>query len=212
MIRPNEKPQPPDADAALDLLRTQLRIGMERAAAMLSGFLQPRQQFRIRLSAAQAEPPGGPQQAQAGVCLTLEGGVSGAVLLLFSAESACRLAGLLLRQDAPLDLAGASLRSTLKEVGNIFASGVLASLDDRLQLRALPLPPTFLTGSRQELERHWRDSCQAPGAFALQARLECRSAQGVLLEGAVFFQVAAQSLQQIVASGRLTGVAPPPSP
>ena len=98
MDRKTQIPQPPLEDVLQDLLRTQIRIGMDQAAEMLSRFLQPRYHFRIRLTIAKAEPAPPQAQTQAGVSLQIEGAVAGAVLLLFSAKSACRLAGLLLRK------------------------------------------------------------------------------------------------------------------
>ena len=207
MDQDSDMAQAPVEENLLDGFRTQIHIGMDQAAEMLSRFLQPRYNFRIQLIPVQSEATDRQQKTQAGVCLQIEGDVTGAILLLFAAEDACRLAGLLLRQDPPIDLSGEPLRSTLREVGNIFVSGVLASFDDRMKLRALPLPPTFLSGSRMEVEGQCQKNCQQHDAFLVQARLECYSPTGVHLEGTIFFQVTEESLRRSAGRGNLAGVA-----
>lgn len=200
-------PQRHIEDTQLDIFRGQIRLGMDQAAEMLSKFLQPGFNFRISLTDAKdsilAPNPDLQEYSLAGVCLGVEGAISGIILLLFPAEHACRLAGLLLRQDPPADLDGDPLRSTLKEVGNIFASGVLFSFDDRMKLRALPSPPTFLSGSLLQIQEQSQKCCHQSEKILVQARLDCDSPDGVLIEGTAIFEIAAESLEQIVAAGVL---------
>lgn len=189
-----------DEDPRLSYFRVQIQAGMEQATAMLSRFLEPGHKFRTQLLEEENLPGGADSQLMAGVCLEIEGEIDGAILLLFSANNACRLAGLLLRQEPPKDLEGDPLRSTLREVGNVFASGVLASLDDRMKLRALPSPPTFLSGSRIKIEEQFGTCCLRKEAHQIQARFDFDSPDGILIEGSVVFQLAIESLEQFVAT------------
>jgi len=197
-----------DEDARLSHFRGQVQIGMELATAMLSRFLEPGHNFRTQPLEDENLPSWEDDQPMAGVCLDIEGAIDGAILLLFTANNACRLAGLLLRQEPPKDLEGDSLRSTLREIGNIFASGVLASLDDRMKLRALPSPPTFLSGSRLKIEEQCGTCCLRKEASLVWARFDCDSPDGVLIEGRVVFQLATESLKPFLVAATPNDVAP----
>jgi CheY-specific phosphatase CheX len=187
-----------EKDPQLSFFRLQVQAGMDQAAEMLSRFLEGGHKFRIHKTKEETLLADWRDQHLAGVCLEVEGIIKGAILLVFSADNACRLAGLLLRQNPPTDLKGDPLRSTLNEVGNIFASGVLASLDDQIKLRAYPSPPTFLSGPWLTLKEQCHSCCLQHEPSLVQARLDCDTLDGVLIEGQVFFQLAAESLEQFI--------------
>ncbi|MDT8420871.1 MAG: hypothetical protein RQ754_10610 [Desulfuromonadales bacterium] len=175
-----------------EVSREQVLAGMEQAAAMLSRFLDAGRRFRMDFNSdrerAGTEPG---EEDLTGVCLHVSGAFSGSILLLASVENACRLAGLLLRRPAPADPEDEALRSTLREVGNIFASGVLGGLEDGLKLRALPSPPTFLFGTRQQVLEQCRQCCDRPVGLQIDAGLNCDSSDGIPIRGEVLFRLAA---------------------
>lgn len=119
------------------------RAGMQQATEMLSRLL--RQAVKIELpgalTAEQLAVELQPAEPGFGLTLEVHGELSGNMLLFFSQQSAVWLSGQLLGKALPADPLAEPARSTLKEVGNIIASAFLASLDDQLQLRALPTPP-----------------------------------------------------------------------
>lgn len=192
----------------LSFFRLQIQTGMDRAAEMLSRFLEAGHKFRIHQTKEETLLDEWTDQHTAGVCLEVDGTIKGAILLVFSAENACRLAGLLLREEPPTNLEGDPLRSSLNEIGNIFASGVLSSLDDRMKLRAFPSPPTFLSGPWATLKKQCQTCCFQHGSNLVQARFDCDSSDGVLIEGYAFFQLSAESLEQFVPTGTSSKVDP----
>lgn len=179
-------------EASPDILRGQVMAGMEQAAAMLSRFLESGRKFRMDFSTDRVRA-GNEQDEQnlTGICLNVSGAFSGSILLLASVENACRLAGLLLRRPPPADPDDEALRSTLREVGNIFASGVLGGLDDGLQLRALPSPPTFLYGTRQHVLKHCGQCCDQPFGLQIDAGLNCDTNDDTVIRGEVLFRLVA---------------------
>lgn len=181
-------------ETAQGVFSAQVRAGMSEAAGMLSRFLEPRRSFQIRECDEDAPVPA--EAVRAGVCLQVAGELSGAIFLQFPFTHARRLAGMLLRQPTPCDLEADAVRSTLKEAGNIFASGILASLEDHLKLRALPSPPTLLLGTRQELEQHYRRYAAQPGTFQICARLVCDAPDDVQITGTATFQLAEAALER----------------
>ncbi|PLX87806.1 MAG: hypothetical protein C0619_14500 [Desulfuromonas sp.] len=180
------------SEASPEILREQVLAGMEQAAAMLSRFLEPGRKFRMDFSTARLQAGTEPdEQNLIGICLHVSGAVSGSILLLASVENACRLAGLLLRRPPPADPDDEALRSTLREVGNIFASGVLGGLDDGLKLRALPSPPTFLYGTRQHVLEQCQQCCERPAALQIDAGLNCDFNDDTPIRGKVIFRLVA---------------------
>lgn len=181
----------------LEQYHNQIRAGMDQAAEMLSNFLEAGSNFRI-LPIGETETAEHVHQneSRAGICLKVEGAVDGAILLLFATQDARALAGLLMRQEPPEDLENIQMRSTLQEVGNIFASGVLSRLDDQLNLRAMPSPPSFLLGTSQQIQERCRENCPHEETLLVESRLNCSAGHDVLFEGTVFFLISTSSLAQ----------------
>lgn len=181
----------------LDYFRKESLTGMNQAAEMLSKFLKPG--FNFQIESEETEIQQNPPLAE--VCLKVDGAVNGGMKLLFTAENACRLAGLLLRREPPTDLDGDDVRSTLNEVGNIFASGVLFSFDDRMGIRSMPSPPTFHAVECGSTEESLRGNFCLDDMLSMSARLMCKSPDGLLLEGAVYFMVTLESLEKLAKDG-----------
>lgn len=171
-------------------LKSQLQTGMTGAAEMLCRLL-PEGRFELDLNPElEIAVPAADDQELAGICLPITGAINGSLLLLMEVAAAERLAGLLLRQAPPFDLGDDRLRSSLREVGNIFASSVLANLDESLQLRALPEPPTLFFGTRSQLQRQC-PSCRERGSlFRIEAGFDCSVAAEQSITGLILFQVA----------------------
>ena len=129
-----------------------------------------------------------------GICLEISGAITGSILLLMSVENACRLAGLLLRSPLPSSTDDEALRSTLREVGNIFASGVLGSLDDGLKLRALPSPPVCLSGSRQQIQNQCRQCLKQPLGLQVEAGLNCHVGEADLIRSEILFRLVEEQI------------------
>lgn len=184
------------AEIPLGAFKRQVQTGMNHAADMLSKFLRPG--FRFRMEALQEEAAAVSSdsgQAKVGVCLQVEGAVTGLILLLFANAAARQMAGLLLRKSPAEEIDDGTVHSALNEVGNIFASGILFSLDDSLKLRALPSPPTFLSGTREQIQDQCRSCCNEPGDVLEQVELICDSPEGELFKGSVVFRLAEKSRQ-----------------
>ncbi|HKJ04200.1 MAG TPA: chemotaxis protein CheX [Geopsychrobacteraceae bacterium] len=181
----------------LEQYQKQIRTGMDQAADMLSNFLEAGSDFYILpLNDSESAQNDLQNESLAGICLKVEGAVDGSILLLFAEEDARRLAGLLMRQATPENLESDQMRSTLQEVGNIFASGVLSSLDDRLNLRAMPSPPSFLLGTSQQIQDSCRENSPHRETLMVESKLNCSAGHDLLFEGSVFFQISTSSLKQ----------------
>lgn len=192
-------------DIQLETFKEQVQAGMHQAAEMLSKFLQPGFAFRIENQGEKdvflPDGEGTDEEVRVGICLKIDGAVTGLILLLFSTESACKLAGMLLRQPPPLDVESSAVHSTLNEVGNIFASGILFCLDDSLKLRAMPSPPTFLSGTGEQIQEQCQNCCDQPGEMLEQVLLSCYSPEGEQFSGTVVFKITEKTLQQFQSAG-----------
>ena len=176
------------------------RAGMQHAAEMLSRLL--RQPIRIELpgalTAEQLAVELQPAEPGFGVFLKIHGELSGDMLLFFSQQSAGWLSGQLLGEDQPADLLAEPARSTLQEVGNIIASAFLASLDDQLQLRALPTPPKIILAPLATLFSQ-RQKEPAQSAPVVCSRLSCAAEGAAPLQISIYLFPAIDSLDLLLA-------------
>ncbi len=176
------------------------RSGMQQAVEMLSRLL--RQPVRMELPGAltvdQLATEMEPADPGLGLSLEINGELSGGMLLFFPRPSAVWLSSQLLGADQHVDLLIEPARSTLQEVGNIIASAFLASLDDQLQLRALPSPPKISLAplarliSQQQPER----PLSAP---VLCSRLSCAADDVIPLQLSIYLFPAINSLELLLA-------------
>ena len=181
-------------------LRRVAALGMQQSAEMLSQLLrQPVEMTRPGvLSPAQLQAELVPATAGLGISLGVNGELSGGMLLFFPPASAAWLCGQLLGQPPGEDLLAEPACSTLKEVGNIIASAFLASLDNQLQLRALPSPPQLCCAALAELLSQQRQSQLAPGPLVAN-RLTGRGAAGLPLQGAIYLCPEIATLERLLA-------------
>lgn len=89
---------------------------------------------------------GGPESVVTAVYLGVEGDVTGHLMLLFTADSACAMVDLLLEQPpgTTADLDGLAL-SALAEAGNICGSGFLNAMANRTGLCIIPTTPAVIS-------------------------------------------------------------------
>ena len=127
--------------------------GLDQAAALLSQMLG--QAVAVDLPSVCLPEPAVFSETAAklslGVYMRVAGEINGGLLLTFSETSADWLSRRLLGEAELGDLLLEPASSTLKEVGNIFASAFLANIDQQLGLRALPAPPQLRRAPVAEL-------------------------------------------------------------
>ena len=185
-------------------LRAELRrvagLGMQQAAEMLSQLLQQPVEMTVPgvVSAAQLQAELAPSTPGLGISLGVSGELSGGMLLFFSPASAAWLSGQLLGQPPGEDLLAEPACSTLKEVGNIIASAFLASLDNQLQLRALPTPPQLCYAALAELLTQQRQAQLAPGPLVAN-RLSGIGPGGQPLQGRIYLCPEIAALERLLA-------------
>ena len=131
---------------------------LARGAEMLSALL--RQPVWIEGAASDgygcAPETDAGQARQLGVFIGISGDIQGALLFVLNEAEVCWLLEPLLGPITIPELLSEPASSTIREVGNIFASGFLASLEEQLKVRALPAPPQLETGTLEQLLRRYR--------------------------------------------------------
>ena len=184
-------------------LRAELRqineLGMQQAAEMLSRLL--RQPITVAvpggLSAEQLQVELEQSPAGLGVFMGITGDLSGGLLLYFSCPSAHWLSSQLLGQSGGDDLLAEPAASTLKEVGNIIASAFLASLDNQLQVRALPTPPQLFLTPLAELLSQQQATQLSPGPIVC-SHLSGAEQAAECLQGAIYLFPETASLELLL--------------
>lgn len=157
-------------------LKHSYQLAMQQAAEVFERLLQQpvTLELPVILPAVQLQreaelaPPG------LGISLAIDGELSGGLLLFFSPSTATWFCGQLLG-ERPVDLLTEPARSTLQEVGNILASALLASLEDRLQIRAVPAPPQISLAPLTTLFAQLRGG-RPHAASLVSSRLSCAPA------------------------------------
>ena len=132
-----------------------------------------------------------------GIYMGINGDLNGGMLLFFPEQSAVWLSCQLLGQ-APADLLAEPVSSTLKEVGNIIASAFLASLDNQLQLRALPTPPELSLAPLDQLLKQQQVAQLSPCPIVC-SRLSGDGASQDSLRGAIYLFPETASLERLLA-------------
>lgn len=134
----------------LDALREVANIGAGHAATALSQMLGETIMITVpTINIARLEDVPGeltePEEPVVAILMHMLGDVSGRTLLVFPRRTAGRLAGALLRREAPADEADFSEleQSALKEAGNILSSAYMTALSDFMGLMLIPSPPSL---------------------------------------------------------------------
>ncbi len=156
--------------------------------------------------ADRAVPFENPATIGLGVYMRVSGDINGGLLLTFSEGSANWLSRRLLGVAELGDLLLEPASSTLKEVGNIFASAFLANLDQQLGLRALPAPPQLSRAPVAELLQQ-SQSVSAADCLIVRTRLTGTGAAAELLQGAITLFCEPPVLEQVLA--RISRATPP---
>jgi chemotaxis protein CheC len=138
-------------DKGLDALREICNIGAGHAATALSQMTGRRISIEVpRVNLVEfTEVPGkvgGPERLVAGLYLRILGQTRGTIIMLFPAESALSLLGILGVRPAAGEhetFEDEMVVSSLKEVGNILASAYLTAINRLTGLVLLPSVPSF---------------------------------------------------------------------
>ena len=119
---------------------------------------------------------GGDAREWSGVIFEVEGGLGGALGVLFPAASRDRLLAKLLGENASIP---AQAESALREVGNILASHALSAIGDVLGANVLPsLPRLAMQGAPHELAQLIAAQAGARAALRIEVEL-CDRARGL---------------------------------
>lgn len=182
--------------------------GLDQAAELLSRMLG--QVVRVDLPTSSLQDHAVPFETPAtiglGVYMRVSGDINGGLLLTFSEGSADWLSRRLLGVAELGDLLLEPASSTLKEVGNIFASAFLANLDQQLGLRALPAPPQLSRAPVAELLQQ-SQSVSAEDCLLVRTRLTGTGAAAELLQGAIYLLCEPPVLEQVLT--RISRATPP---
>ncbi|NOY12764.1 MAG: hypothetical protein GXP51_03475 [Deltaproteobacteria bacterium] len=173
---------------------------MQQAAEALSRLL--RRPISIDVADVWMSDRGLPAETTVGTCLGIYLGVSGAIdggLLLTLSESCGRwLSQQLLGAVTVEDLLAEPAGSTLKEVGNIIASAFLSSLDDQLDLCALPAPPVLIRATLAELLERCQPS-RNEACLVVRTRLRGERTVADNLQAAIYLFPAAAAVESLLA-------------
>lgn len=190
----------PDQQSLTALSRISLQA-LNQAADVLSGLL--RQPIRIDAAGvwrfdceALAEQQPDPAL---GIFMTLAGDVNGGLLLTFSEQCAVWMSESLLETHEIRDLLLEPASSTLKEVGNIFASAFLVSLDEQLGLCALPSPPQLARTAASAL---LGDYCRKHKNPCMVLRTTLVGAPEGQVHGTIYLLLESSGLDRLLAGGR----------
>jgi chemotaxis protein CheY-P-specific phosphatase CheC len=124
---------------------------------------------------------GGETREWSGVLFEVDGGLGGALGVLFPAQSRERLLTKLLGENAS---SAAQAQSALREVGNILASHALSAIGDVLGESVLPsLPRLAMDGAPRELARLIAANAGPRAALRIEVELcdRARSLRGLLV-------------------------------
>jgi chemotaxis protein CheC len=180
-----------------DQLSRIVRQGMVQAAEMLARLLQQPVNVEvsdIRIAARPAEQR--TSGTSLGVYVGFHGEIKGGLLLLLPEGCSCWLSQQLLGLEQVADLLAEPVCSTLKEIGNILTSSFLASLDDQLELRALPEPPQLSLATADEiLEEYFPGGGKA--GLVVQNRLWGGAADR--LQGVIFLSAEPGAAEKLLA-------------
>lgn len=138
---------------------------MQQAAAALTQLLRQPVKLETTGGLFVKQPQSESERSESGfgISLRITGELNGGMLLFLPQASASWLSCRLLGQKKFESLLAEPASSTLKEVGNIIASAFLASLDQQLNLRALPGPPQLSLAPLAELMNQQRRPQNSPG-------------------------------------------------
>ena len=131
----------------LDALREVANIGAGHAATALSQMTGQTIMISVpQLTIAPLEDvPNqieGPEEPVAAVLMKMLGDLTGLTLLVFSHQTALRVAGLMLKRPIG-DALGELEQSAIKEAGNILSGAYMNALSDFMGLMLLPSPPAL---------------------------------------------------------------------
>lgn len=134
----------------LNHLRNVSRIGLDNASQALStmtvgGTVLAAPQLSFLPLHLVPNIAGGPEAIVVGIYLGIEGDLAGHLMLLFEADSAARVADMLLEQPqgTTQELDELAL-SALGEAGNVTGSAYLNTLANRTGLKVVPSAPTVI--------------------------------------------------------------------
>ncbi len=141
----------------IDLLKELINIGIGRAAGILNTMLHSRVLLQVPFieaitpSALEEKQQGMGKETLSSVQLAFKGPFSGTASLVFPAESAAKLIGVLTDDElSPLDLD--SIRAgTLAEVGNIVLNGVMGVISNEIEQRIYYSVPKYVENPIQVL-------------------------------------------------------------
>ncbi|MFI5310475.1 MAG: chemotaxis protein CheC [Gemmatimonadales bacterium] len=131
----------------LDALREVANIGAAHAATALSQMTGQTIMISVpQLTIARLEDVpnqiAGREEPVAAVLMKILGDLTGLTLLVFPQPTARKVAGLMLKRPAIMDL-GMLEQSALKEAGNILSAAYLNALSEFLGMILLPSPPSL---------------------------------------------------------------------